>query len=76
MLTIFGPQASPSGYCDGVSRREFLKIGTPERSAMWVCQGNLIGFISVVDQAEMGDNGRRPISTSAEYNLPQNVAPW
>ena len=27
MLTIFGPQPSRSGFCDGVSRRGFLKIG-------------------------------------------------
>ena len=27
MLTIFGSQPKRSGYCDGVSRRNFLKIG-------------------------------------------------
>ena len=27
MLTIFGPRHDRSGYCDGVSRRGFLKIG-------------------------------------------------
>jgi len=27
MLTVFGPQPSKSAYCDGVSRRGFLKIG-------------------------------------------------
>ncbi len=27
MLTIFGSQPQRSGYCDGVSRRNFLKIG-------------------------------------------------
>ena len=27
MLTIFGPQSSRGGYCDGVNRRNFLKIG-------------------------------------------------
>ena len=28
MLTIYGPRSGRSGYCDGVSRRSFLKIGT------------------------------------------------
>ncbi len=28
MLTILGPQPPRSGYCDGVSRRNFLKIGS------------------------------------------------
>jgi hypothetical protein len=27
MLTILGPQPARSGYCDGVSRRNFLRIG-------------------------------------------------
>src|SRR5213083_2396756 len=27
MLTILGPQPITSGYCDGVSRRNFLRIG-------------------------------------------------
>ncbi len=27
MLTIFGSRPTRSGYCDGVSRRGFLKIG-------------------------------------------------
>jgi hypothetical protein len=27
MLTILGPQSTKSGFCDGVSRRNFLKIG-------------------------------------------------
>jgi len=27
MLTILGPQSKSSGFCDGVSRRNFLKIG-------------------------------------------------
>src|SRR6266542_3924761 len=27
MLTILAPQSTASGYCDGVSRRNFLKIG-------------------------------------------------
>ncbi len=28
MLTLLGPKPPRSGYCDGVSRRNFLKIGT------------------------------------------------
>jgi hypothetical protein len=28
MLTILGPKSPRSGYCDGVSRRNFLKIGS------------------------------------------------
>ncbi|MBL9134569.1 MAG: DUF1501 domain-containing protein [Verrucomicrobiales bacterium] len=28
MLTILGPQPSRSGFCDGVTRRNFLRIGT------------------------------------------------
>lgn len=28
MLTLLGPQPSRSGYCDGISRRNFLRIGT------------------------------------------------
>src|SRR5687767_1732763 len=27
MLTIYGPKPASSGFCDGVSRRSFLKIG-------------------------------------------------
>src|SRR5262245_52535360 len=27
MLTIFAPQSGQSGFCDGVSRRNFLRIG-------------------------------------------------
>src|SRR5688572_16130187 len=27
MLTILGPKPASSGFCDGVSRRNFLKIG-------------------------------------------------
>src|SRR3982751_3661519 len=27
MLTIYGPKPANSGFCDGVSRRSFLKIG-------------------------------------------------
>src|SRR5882724_15633 len=27
MLTILGPEPERSGFCDGVSRRNFLKIG-------------------------------------------------
>ena len=27
MLTILSPQSNSSGFCDGVSRRNFLKIG-------------------------------------------------
>ncbi|MBI2478858.1 MAG: DUF1501 domain-containing protein, partial [Planctomycetia bacterium] len=27
MLTIYGPRRSRSGFCDGVNRRDFLKIG-------------------------------------------------
>src|SRR4029434_9223636 len=27
MLTILGPQPKRSGYCDGVTRRNFLKVG-------------------------------------------------
>src|SRR6266480_2404688 len=27
MLTIYGPKPNNSGFCDGVSRRSFLKIG-------------------------------------------------
>ena len=28
MLTLFGRNTSPSGFCDGVSRRNFLRIGS------------------------------------------------
>ena len=27
MLTIYGPRATKSRFCDGQSRRDFLKIG-------------------------------------------------
>jgi hypothetical protein len=41
MLTIFGSQPSRSGYCDGVNRRSFLKIGALGVGAFGLNQADL-----------------------------------